>query len=308
MASLDTRAPERHRHSVDQGATERSFRHRLAARAAREVGVRWPAPFAGRVRRPVFLIGCGRSGSSALYDTLAAHPAVAAFVSEANELWHPGMYPWRDAPAGTLPYWIDPVAYTEASLRRHERDGGAPIAGVLGAYQTLARRPVLLTKSVMLSFMVPWLVNRFPDCRLIHLIRDGRAVALSYEKRERAKIEADPTPYRAVGCELDREELLDALARHWQDHIEAIERADRELALSASGRLLTIRYEDLCADPDLWCDRICELIGIDPRRLPSEARHRLRSRNHKMGVELDAESLAQLEDAIGGRLRALRYV
>jgi hypothetical protein len=81
-----------------------------------------------------------------------------------------------------------------------------------------------------------------PEARFVHLIRDGRDVALS--RRRRGMGEGKP--------------LADT-ATLWRRRIENARQQARRLR----GRYLELRYEDLIADAEPELRRVCELIELD---------------------------------------------
>jgi hypothetical protein len=80
----------------------------------------------------------------------------------------------------------------------------------------------------------------FPDMQVIHLIRDGRDVALSY----RAAPFGPTHVYH--------------LARRWVQYLEAA--AEAEAALG-SRAFLSVRYEDLLQEPEAVLRRVCGFLG-----------------------------------------------
>ncbi|MGF6089681.1 sulfotransferase [Pseudomonas sp. 18173] len=96
----------------------------------------------------------------------------------------------------------------------------------------------------------PWygqrldLVSRiFPNAKFIHIVRDGRDVALSFAR----------TPWWHASPRLN-------LSR-WQREIKRIA-LDAACYLDAS-TYLEVKYEDLVANTELEMQRICEFLGID---------------------------------------------
>jgi hypothetical protein len=78
------------------------------------------------------------------------------------------------------------------------------------------------------------------DLRVLQLVRDGRAVVNSARKN------AGEPAARA--------------AAEWRDQHLEIERVARRCC---AGRLLRVRYEDLCREPAAWTARILEFAGIE---------------------------------------------
>ncbi len=78
------------------------------------------------------------------------------------------------------------------------------------------------------------------NIRVIHLIRDGRAVTNSGIKNQQLTVERS--------------------AREWVLSHRQIERLDRHLA---PNRLMRLRYEDLCADPGGNMREVFEFLGLD---------------------------------------------
>jgi LPS sulfotransferase NodH len=263
---------------------------RLAALAARAL----PA----RPERPVFLIGCARSGTSILKRRIALHPDVAGYPSEANHLWHPRSYPWVASDRTRPPLWADPARFSALSLGDWDDAHGRRIASEFGWYQRLWRKPVFLNKSAMVAFILPAIVRLFPDARILHIQREAAAVALSYARKEHAKMQGSLPAYRAAGYAMDFDAMLLRMAANWSEHEREIERARRALALDARGAYFRLAYEDLCAEPEAWLAKTHEFLGLDPARSPREATRGIRSANAKAERELsDAqrEAIARVD-------------
>jgi len=86
------------------------------------------------------------------------------------------------------------------------------------------------------------LADAFPESRFVHIIRDGRDVALGY---------------------LDREEwgpsTLPDAAFYWASRVGRGRAAGRRLG---PGRYLESRYEDLVADPEGVTHRLCDFLDL----------------------------------------------
>jgi hypothetical protein len=245
---------------------------KLSGYLAPRLGHGFPRFFAGRVRNPIFVIGCGRSGKSLLARLLRLHLDLA-YWQEANEVWDPSGYPWITSARETPPLWADPVAYTarwwrDAQPRREE------IQATFGAFQSLCRRPYLLNDTALNVFRIPHLLDMFPDARFVHIVRDGREVVCWRFPKQYEKIRSDPAPYREAGLpaalvgQTAPEELLVRLAAFWRETMEEVARQDEALRLSQTGRLLELKYEELCADTSAVLARAFQFAGLDPSRWP----------------------------------------
>lgn len=88
-------------------------------------------------------------------------------------------------------------------------------------------------------------LNRmFPDCRIIHLVRDGRDCALSHGSKEYV---------------YGYENLLRS-ATEWRDQVTLCHKMGGMLP---SERFLELRYEDLLAAPEQGLRRICTFLGVE---------------------------------------------
>lgn len=156
----------------------------------------------------------------------------AAAVAFARRVWnHPKVLLWGlngDAP-------VPPEGLTHAEAYRFaveapyrafaERDGKARWGDKTPYYLELVDE----VKAV------------FPEAKFIELVRDGRDVALSIM----------PLPFGGNNVWV--------AARDWAEGI----RLGREAAAHHPGDVLTVRYEELVADPEPHIRRICEFLAIE---------------------------------------------
>src|SRR5262249_35446578 len=128
-----------------------------------------PAPMA----RPIFIVGCGRSGTTLLRLMLDSHPAIAAgeetkfltdlepIVGEHWRLLH--TYGFDRA------WWLDRIR--------------AFYGGFLEEYATRRGKRRWAEKTPGYTFHLAFLDELFPDAQYLHLIRDGRDVVASFRER-----------------------------------------------------------------------------------------------------------------------------
>lgn len=228
-----------------------------------------PAPLlrAGHDFRPVFLIGCARSGTTLVSGALAAHPQIVGW-SEANDVWDPEWFTPGADPDRPLPAELDPSGFYSV-WRDRNRDRLTQIAAVFSAYQKLLGGRVFLNKSPSNTLRIPEIDAVFPDARYIHLVRDGRAVVQSYRSHivSKGKLEEWPREVRDA-TDSDPASFLVTLAEFWQHNLRTVAEVDQRLMLTSSGRLLTIRYEDFLDDAGRAMQALTGFIGVDPSLLP----------------------------------------
>jgi hypothetical protein len=159
----------------------------------------------------------------------------------------------------------------------------------------------------MITLMVPHILETFPEARFIHIVRDGRAVALSYLKKQKKKIDDVPRFYQKNGYDAPFDDLLETFARSWKRHIEEVERQKSPVGPLDEGRLHELSYEDFCADPRAQLRRVIAFIGLDPNRLDAESLPRVRSTNYKYGEELGANQIERISEVMESVLSEKGY-
>ncbi len=138
----------------------------------------------------------------------------------------------------------------------------------------------------------------FPDIRVIHLVRDGRAVANSTIKHDACSVAS--------------------AAQEWRRMHEESQRVLRRLPEAAYA---TVRYEDLCLRPDEILPDLFRLVGVDPQtpqRAATEPHHILGNSmrlkplreirlDEKWHDELSADQLAEFDGLAGEVNRGYGY-
>lgn len=193
---------------------------------------------------PVFIGGAPRSGLTLFRVMLDAHPAISAgpdvghvaltLTSADFETTLGGLHAehFHLSPEGIRANFASAIA--APMVRRTARDG--------------KRRWADKTAFTILVF--ERLAKLFPQARFIHLVRDGRDVAASLlERRWRAP----------SGALFDQCASLSGAMTYWASIVSRGLKA--EGAASLQGRVLRLRYEDLCADPCASLHRVCDFLG-----------------------------------------------
>jgi hypothetical protein len=202
--------------------------------------------------RPVpFIVGVARSGTTLLRLMLDAHPelaipaetgfipAVAGLSGAADAL--------REAvfqALTTAPTWED-LALSRETFRAAlaEVEPFTVADGVRCFYRCYARlhgKARWGDKTPLHGLHLQTIQGLLPEARILHIIRDGRDVALSLR-----------------GLWFSPGDSAEALARHWRERIEATR------AQAAGCRhYLEVRYEDLVRDPRGVLRGICRFLEL----------------------------------------------
>jgi hypothetical protein len=209
----------------------------------------------------LFAVGCPRSGTTLLQRMLDAHPLLAV----SND---PHFIPFAPRVAvgadpiltSELVDWV--VGYrTFHRLRLDENTAreaarGAHTFGqfVTALYDALAAsrgKPLAGEKTPRYVRYLPLLHSLFAEARLVHLLRDGRDVALS--TLDWARPDRGPGRFR-----LWEENPLAACALSWRWHVMTGRRDSQKLG----DLYVEVRYEDLVYRPGPTLEALTERIGL----------------------------------------------
>lgn len=277
-------------------------RRKILALFARPAAGFWAA----RLKNPVFIIGCSRSGTTLLSRLMSTHRDVSEW-SEANDVWDP-ISVRRDEDGRPLHFWDDTDGYI-----RHWRVGMASrrreIRAIFGIYQSIMGRPVFVNKSPINTFRVPDILDIFPDARIVHMVRDGRAVSVSYAYKLAQKMREHPDQYEGTDLSQPFDQMVVRLAAFWKANLDEVARQDQAHRLTERGIILELTYEELCDDRTAALGRLCRFAGLDPQRFgPKLALEPVVSRNDKWRKDIDSALLEQMAAQMQPTLSQRGYI
>jgi hypothetical protein len=141
-------------------------------------------------------------------------------------------------------------------------------------------------------------VRRFEglDVKVVHLVRDGRAVALTYIDTDTYADSREPAFRRGgrgpEGPAQQPRLSMDEAAMEWRRSVRS---AEHVLSRMRRDQWIAVRYEDLCSRPDETLARIMAFLDLDPGRLHKA----FRSVDHHVvgnGMRMDQSSEVALDD------------
>ena len=263
------------------------------------------------LQRPLFIVGCGRSGTTVLGDTLAVHTSVT-YLNEYRQLWADA-YPATDVWSESARKRGGRLDLTE-SVCTAERNRRLTINFYCETFAS--GRPQLVEKLPINNFRLPFIDAVFPGALFVHLLRNGLEVARSIERmpvesqwyghddykwRLLEEYAGQRERYRdlTVLCDTVRQRGL----LEWRLSVEtAVEFLD---ALPAE-RHVSLTYEELLDRPVEVVRRIEEFAGLAPSKtVHSFAEANLQRRSPK----IDVTHLSDVEERlVGDLMRRLGYL
>jgi hypothetical protein len=272
--------------------------------------------------RPIFVVGCPRSGTTMLQLMLHAHPRIAIppetrFLLRAyNNRREFGDLADPENRARLAAFVIDTkgTAFRDLGLDkeavRAEIIAGPPTLGsalgiVFRAYARRFDKPRWGDKRPVYLQNLDALLRLFPDAQIVHIVRDGRDCVASLKE----------APWHRGG-------VYEAIAQ-WNRGMDEGQRAERNLG---TGTYREISYEQLVRDPVAELTTLCGFLGEEfhpamaqPKELASVAvpkRKKWHALTHSevtsdrvgsWAQRLEPWEIGLCESVMGERLRAHGY-
>ena len=115
------------------------------------------------------------------------------------------------------------------------------LSELYGAYGAAEGKELVGDKTPAFVWEIPLLAAAFPTARFIHVVRDGRDVALAFKALEHRP--PDTLPDGVI---------------YWRNHV----RAGRRFGEAIPGRYTEVRYEDLLDDPQRELEKLCGFLEL----------------------------------------------
>jgi hypothetical protein len=275
-----------------------------------------------RSKAPVFVVGCGRSGTKLLYHTLLSAGNFAVYYTESNAFNLIGLrfgnLAQRENRQNLLDHWLRSKLFYGSGLSREEieprileecRNAGDFLRILM---ETIARKQGVQrwAECTPLHLLyLPLIKKLLPDALIVHIIRDGRDVAVSLDRIGWIK------PFS-----WDRKRKLLAPAIFWKWIVSK----GRRYGSRMGADYLEVHYEDVVEKPQETLARIGDFIehDLDYDRVQKNAQGSMVDPNSSFRGDvpekysnpvgrwktvLSAEEVAQIESLIGNELRDTEY-
>ncbi len=206
---------------------------------------------------PIF-VGSGRSGTTLFRNIFDAHPELA--MSHEAHFIAP-MAKRRTAYEPASGFAIEAFVadlYANPNFRRLELDEAVvrealgadrplttadAIRSVMASYADRESKPLYGDKTPGYVIHLELLGTVFPEAKFVHIIRDGRDVALAYVDRD----------------EWGPSSVADA-AHNWKSRVGRGRKAGTRLGPE---RYREVRYEDMVEDPEAMTQQLCAFLGLE---------------------------------------------
>jgi len=204
---------------------------------------------ADRSRRPVFVIGCHRSGTNLLYDMLLSSGDFAIYRGQlpVYKLFLPkfGSLDKRGNMERAVDTWLHSKGYRRSGLKakeiraklleaRHSAgDFMRTVMNEIASNQNARRWAIYDPDGVLYMQQIK---ADIPEALFIHIVRDGRDIALSLKKMEGFK----PLPW-----DIGSSRGLLATAAYWKWMVRTGQTCGRTIPAD----YMEVRYEDLVQTP-----------------------------------------------------------
>src|SRR5208283_20851 len=115
--------------------------------------------------------------------------------------------------------------------------------------------------------IAPYVVKTFPKAKLLHLVRDGRDLAFKLHLPDNPRKKLGRSLLAACRATKCRHHLQ--AASSWAYQVDRFDAFRRELPAS---QVFDVRFEDLCAAPLEWAEKLCGFLGVP---MTEQCRHYL---------------------------------
>ena len=277
--------------------------------------------FKKKIHKPIFIVGCGRSGTTIFYEIMAWHKDLAWISNYSN--WYYSIFPYaaglcvlyrsdfvkrltgRRFPKPREGHrvwdWCHPVFESPNDPPLDESDvtpkSSFRVRKMVIDHIRYSGKKRFINKNTRNSRRIRYLNAIFPDAKFIHIIRDGRAVVASLNKfREKL------TPWilkenENLRLEDDADRNVEIAALLWMAETNKILNDKEDLHPS---QYCEIKYEDLMRSPVATMKGVCRFCELNWSDEYAEfiKRKQLKNFNYRFKERLTDNQISKVEKMI----------
>jgi hypothetical protein len=240
-----------------------------------------------RKARPVFIVGCGRSGTHLLARSLSAHPLVRARIE------------------------TEPIFGLSTAIALNAQSEKVAFEHLVRCYRAELRRSrgrIFLDKSHPNIWIAEKLKSEFPESRFIGIERNAYATVASMLKHRgvlewHARWKEFPVPNRFLGIAAETASRYEGLPLASKCALRWVAHRDRLAALrrTLGEEILVLSFEQLSNEPSACMRRLQLFLNLDePVPVPRIDRAPLTKWLH----ELSSETVEQIREIVGDEARS----
>lgn len=207
------------------------------------------------IESPIFIVGSPRSGTSLLSRIIGSHPEIG--IPFESHLY-PRLYPWRKVYGDlsmyesrerivgdmvnmeTIKNWEEIPEKREILNNFKGSDFHSAFRAIMEAWLSIVGKKRWGEKTPHNIFFWKDILEGFPDSRFIHIVRDGRDVAMSWKK-----VRFGPEHFYPI-------------ANLWNKYIEKVDELKCNID---SDRFHEVKYEEILIKPEKTIKKVCNFLG-----------------------------------------------
>ena len=207
---------------------------------------------------PVFIIGCGRSGTTILGNTLSKHDKIK-YLNERRDLWHKA-YPEFNI------WQVETDAVLFANEKKINPKKNDLLKNLLFQQQVLSNKKLLLEKLPINNFRLQFLDSSFKNAKYIYLTRNGLEVSHSINKKIEKNNWFTGKKYllmndfaKKQGYSFNPKTNLEKSMLEWRLSMEQSHQFFKEIN---DKKYVHLSYEDLITDSEIVIKKILDFLQL----------------------------------------------
>ena len=244
----------------------------------------------------IFIVGCYNSGTTLLAELIQTHRELEGLRNEGafltNQLPYPEQFGW-------------PRLWVKCADKLHVPDDDTARAAKIKRHWSVwvkSNSRFVVEKSISNTLRIRFLEANFKNARFVHIVRNGYAVAAGIRRKANLSRWNNPdglTSYHIEYC-----------AEQWNESLNVVEKE-----VERGSPIITVRYEDIVADPVKALEPVFEFCDVEPIRDASawgrmqvhEKTSEIRDMNQTSIATLSVEEMQTIRDIAGKNLDRFGY-